>query len=110
MGERSVRIRKAVSSNLIISIKQPASIGRLLSEDTSYVCSSVDRALDSGSRCAGSIPVRRAYGDMHGISPYLFGLKGRFFAAGTIGQQSGQNQAGCNKTSLMVRCFGGADS
>ena len=69
-GERSVRIRKAVSSNLIISIKQPASSGRLLSKITSYVCSSVDRALDSGSRCAGSIPVRRAHGDMHSISPF----------------------------------------
>ena len=70
VGERSVRIRKAVSSNLIISIKQPASSGRLLSKITSYVCSSVDRALDSGSRCAGSIPVRRAHGDMHGMSPF----------------------------------------
>ncbi len=29
VGERSVRIRKAVSSNLIISIGQPAAIGRL---------------------------------------------------------------------------------
>lgn len=30
VGERSVRIRKAVSSNLIISIWQPADFGRLL--------------------------------------------------------------------------------
>lgn len=72
VGERSVRIRKAVSSNLIISIKQPASYGRLLSKSTSYVCSSVDRALDSGSRCAGSIPVRRAHGDMQSISSFFF--------------------------------------
>ena len=64
VGERSVRIRKAVSSNLIISIKQPASSGRLLSKITSYVCSSVDRALDSGSRCAGSTPVRRVMTDI----------------------------------------------
>lgn len=55
VGERSVRIRKAVSSNLIISINSLPSGGLFYR----CVCSSVDRALDSGSRCAGSTPVRR---------------------------------------------------
>ena len=55
MGERSVRIRKAVSSNLIISMNSLPYGGLFYSR----VCSSVDRALDSGSRCAGSTPVRR---------------------------------------------------
>ena len=55
VGERSVRIRKAVSSNLIISISSLPYGGLFYG----CVCSSVDRALDSGSRCAGSTPVRR---------------------------------------------------
>lgn len=61
VGERSVRIRKAVGSNPIISIVQAYSLGKVGYADRKCVCSSVDRAPDSGSGCAGSTPVRRGY-------------------------------------------------
>ena len=45
---------------------------------------------------------------MHGMSPFFLDLKETISeAAGIRVRQAGQNQAGCNKTFLMVRCFGG---
>ena len=84
VGERSVRIRKAVSSNLIISIKQPARIERW-------------------------IPVPGAR--VRFLSDVLTGIciaypRFTFLQQERLGVPAvlpGENQAGCNKVPLMVR-------